>query len=127
MKRPDPSSRRDSKGSGKEGGRRRRPARGGVARRLVAPAFVLLVILAAGGLYFWVEAGRRFEGRLWDFPSRIYSDRLVLVPGSIATPAAVARRLDRSGYARVEGAPSSPGQYRRRGDRIEVQLRAATG
>ncbi len=127
MKRPDPRPHSGRKRSRAEGGRRKRSPRGRALKRTAALAFVLLVVFSAGWLYLWVEVGRRFEGRLWDFPSRVYSDGLVLVPGSIATPPAIARRLDRSGFVRVDGSPSSPGQYRRRGDRIEVHLRTSSG
>jgi penicillin-binding protein 1B len=79
-------------------------------------------------LYLWVEVGRRFDGRLWDFPSRVYSDRLVIAEGAAFSSAAIARRLDRSGYARVESSPGSPGQYRPRGgNRLDVHFRPYAG
>ena len=44
-----------------------------------------------------VSLTRRFEGRLWMLPSRIYSDVLVLSPGDPLEARELARRLDRSG------------------------------
>jgi penicillin-binding protein 1B len=127
MTRLDQPSRRERGKARVERGPRRRTSRGRFLRRAAAGAFVTLVLVVAVGLVLWVEVGRRFEGRLWDFPSRVYSDRLVLTPGSAASADAIARRLDRCGYARIEGAPASPGQYRRRSDRLDVDLRASAG
>jgi penicillin-binding protein 1B len=123
----DRPSRRDRKEARAAGRPRRGSARGGFLRRAAAIAFLALVLVAAAVVYLWVEVGHRFEGRLWDFPSRVYSDRLVLTPGSAASADAVARRLDRCGYARIETAPASPGQYRRRDDRLDVNLRESSG
>lgn len=78
-------------------------------------------------VYLDVEVRRVFEGRLWDLPARVYSDRLVLFPGTPAGPAEIVRRLERSGFARVEGNPAAPGQYRRRGTRLDVWTRAFRG
>lgn len=82
----------------------------------------LLVLGAAVLLYLYVEVTTRFEGRLWKLPSRVYSDRLVLRVGSAVPPGALVDRLDRSGY--VEDDPTRPGVYSKRGETLEVYLRA---
>jgi penicillin-binding protein 1B len=101
--------------------RKRRRRLGLVAKLGLALAAVLALLL----LYLYVEVTTRFEGRLWDLPSHVYSARLALSPGDALTPAELTARLDRSGYARREGrAPLRAGQYRRRGSDLEVHRRA---
>ena len=58
-------------------------------------------LIAAGLLYLHVSLTRRFEGRLWMLPSRIYSDALTVSSGDPLDPAVLTGRLDRSGYART--------------------------
>ncbi|HEX6853380.1 MAG TPA: PBP1A family penicillin-binding protein [Candidatus Polarisedimenticolaceae bacterium] len=76
------------------------------------------------GVVLYVEISRTFEGRVWTLPSRIYGERLVLLPGSAMSPATLEDRLERMGYAKVDGEPARPGQYRRRTSTLEVHLRA---
>jgi penicillin-binding protein 1B len=104
--------------------RRTERKRRGTKRRRGRLAVVALVLLAAGLLYLHVSLTRRFEGRLWMLPSRIYSDTLVLSPGDPLDANGLSRRLDRSGYARTDGTPRRPGQYARNGSLIEVNRRA---
>jgi penicillin-binding protein 1B len=79
-------------------------------------------------VYLYVEVTSRFEGRLWDLPSHVYSARLAVTQGGALTPAELAARLDRCGYARREGrAPLRPGQYRRRGEALEIHRRSFEG
>lgn len=85
----------------------------------------LSALLALLLLYLYVEVTSRFEGRLWDLPSHVYSARLAVAPGTALTPAELTARLDRCGYAKREGrAPLRAGQYRRRGGELEVHRRA---
>jgi len=105
-------------GRGKRSGRFR-----GWFRRL-APFFVIAAVISAGVfLYLYVEVTHRFENRLWDFPSGIYSASLSLSPGERFDPDALVRRLDRCGYGRSAKEPVRPGQYRRTDRALEVCLR----
>lgn len=88
---------------------------------VVLPGTVVGAILA---IVFFVEISRTFEGRVWNLPSRVYGDRLVVLPGTALSPASLEDRLDRMGYAKVEAEPAKPGQYRRRPGALEVHLRA---
>jgi len=101
--------------------------RGARRRRSWLPVLKLLVFPVVAGLflllYLDVEVTRRFEGRIFTVPTRIYSDRLRIHPGDPLGPDAVLRRLGRSGYAAVAGTPSRPGEYRKAGGRVEAYLR----
>ncbi len=97
------------------------------SRPLAAAAAVLFVALAGGILHLYVVVTSRFEGRLWQIPSKIYSSSLELRPGLLLSPDGVTRRLERSGYGRSEGTPSDPGQYRRSVDTLEIRARAFEG
>jgi penicillin-binding protein 1B len=94
-------------------------------RRWAKLALTVGAVLAVVLLYLYVEVTTRFEGRLWDLPSHVYSARLALSPGDALTPAELTARLDRCGYGKQEGrGPLRAGQYRRKGDQLEVHRRA---
>ena len=88
----------------------------------------LAVLLAAAGLLLavvlWFEVGRRFEGRLWDLPSHVYSARLSVTPQMPLTTSELARRLERLGYGRTtERGALRPGQFRVSASRLDVHRR----
>jgi penicillin-binding protein 1B len=86
------------------------------------------VAAAASFLHLHVSVTRRFEGRLWELPARIYSDALVLAPGDAVDLDRVVARLARTGYVETADAePRRPGQFRRRGGMLELQARAFAG
>ncbi len=101
--------------------------RRGTVRTVAGVLIFLFVALLCSALYLYVEITSCFEGRLWDFPSHVYSGSLVLGRGSPVVPAALVRRLERSGYSRVDGPPALPGQYRLRGDVLDVHCRSFDG
>src|SRR5262245_20152374 len=84
----------------------------------------LLVLAAIVTLAIYTQITLTFEGRLWTLPSRIYSASLSISRGTSLDREAFVARLARSGYARVETAPTRPGEYRARGSRVEAYLRA---
>ena len=87
----------------------------------------LLVAAAVTVLVVYTQITLTFEGRLWTLPSRVYSSRVRLSPGMTIDRESVAARLEHSGYARVSGAPSRPGEYGGRHGAIDVHLRAFGG
>lgn len=91
---------------------------------LVGVGLPVLVLSAILTVVLYVEISRTFEGRVWTLPSRIYGDRLVLVPGSVLPASVLADRLERMGYGKVDAEPARPGQYRRRPSVMEIHLRA---
>lgn len=111
-----------------KGARRpRRRRRGCLARLVLLVAVPGLVAAAILGVILYAEVTLTFEGRLWSLPSRVYSDRLSVATGDPVARDEIVGRLERSGYARIESEPSRPGEFRVRGNRLEVILRAFAG
>jgi len=65
---------------------------------------------------------KRFAGRLWDIPSKIYSDITLLYPGQALNPPLLLEKLDRLGYRPVSGSPSKPGEMRFSKTALEIYL-----
>ena len=76
-----------------------------------------------GLAYFTTRVVRRFDGRRWNLPSRIYSDLTVLRPGDAATVAGLASKLERLFYQAEDKTPERPGHFRREKDAIEIHTR----
>jgi penicillin-binding protein 1B len=104
--------------------RRRRASGRRYARWIVGlgvPAAVAIVVLL---IVVYAQITLSFEGRVWRLPSRVYSASLRLAPGMTVDRAALVERLVRSGYARIDAAPSRPGQFRVRPSVLEINVRA---
>ena len=97
--------------------------RSGRYRWLLGLGVPLLVVALVVVLAVFTQITLTFEGRLWRLPSRVYSARLHLIPGTVVDRDALAARLDRSGYARLDGSPGKPGQYRKRAGAIDLYVR----
>jgi penicillin-binding protein 1B len=78
-------------------------------------------------VYLYVQVTNRFEGQLWTFPSRVYSDRIALSRGSLVDSATVLAQLSRNGYARTDAPPATPGTYRFQGRTLDLYRRSFTG
>ena len=91
---------------------------------------IVLALLAVGlGVLFirFVLATHRLRDRLatgpsWSFPSRIYSDALVLEPGRSLPPDYLRAELEIRGY-RETREPREPGEWASRGNDVEIFLR----
>ena len=66
---------------------------------------------------------QQFEGRRWTLPARVYAQPIELYVGQPLSASRMAEELERLGYL-SQAKIDRPGQYRRRGDRIEVYVRA---
>ena len=66
---------------------------------------------------------QQFEGRRWTLPARVYAQPIELYVGQTLSAARMAEELDRLGYL-SQAKIDRPGQYRRRGERIDVYVRA---
>lgn len=95
--------------------------------RLLVQLCVLIsiVVTAAIALYLAdLTAGidKRFAGRLWDIPSKIYSDITLLYPGQTINRSLFLEKLTRLGYRPVSVPPSKPGEMRVTGASLELYL-----
>ena len=66
---------------------------------------------------------QQFEGRRWTLPARVYAQPIELYVGQTLSAARMAEELDRLGYL-SQAKIDRPGQYRRRGEHIDVYVRA---
>jgi penicillin-binding protein 1B len=83
-------------------------------------------LLLAGLLvlgYFTSVVVRRFDGRRWNLPSRIYSDLFVLRPGDGASVASLSAKLGRLYYQDDGTAPERPGHFHADTDALEIFTR----
>ena len=101
-----------------------------VRRQLQRGFFVvtlLLLLLLLAALIAVAVLDRRvtaqFEGRRWTLPARVYAQPVDLYVGQALSAERFAFELDRLGYLAVK-TPNRPGTYRRRGQRVEVHVRA---
>jgi penicillin-binding protein 1B len=118
-------TRRKKTGARKKKGKRgkRKQARGNRLRLYRALAVVATVVALVGFLHAYVSVTSRFGDQIWPIPSRVYSDVLVLAPGTVISADELARRLEDSGYSRTTGPPRRPGQFHASGGTVEVDLR----
>ena len=66
---------------------------------------------------------QQFEGRRWTLPARVYAQPLEVYVGQTLSSARFAQELSRLGY--IPTTPvDRPGTFKRRGDRVEVFVRA---
>jgi penicillin-binding protein 1B len=83
-------------------------------------------LLLAGLLvlgYFTNLVVRRFDGRRWNLPSRIYSDLFVLRAGDGASVASLGAKLGRLYYQDEGTAPDRPGHFHAEKDVLEIFTR----
>jgi len=103
------------------------PAGGRWGRRLWRLA-LLLGGVALGLMIPWVvylnhQVTTEFEGRKWDLPSRVFARAMELYPGAQVSLRDLELELKFSGYRRGDHA-ARPGQYRVRGNTLEVYRRS---
>jgi penicillin-binding protein 1B len=97
-------------------------------RRRLQRGFVLLTILlllvaVVAVLVLGHRVTRQFEGRRWTLPARVYAQPIELYVGQALSAAKFVEELERLGYL-AQAAPDRPGTYRRRGERVDLYLRA---
>jgi penicillin-binding protein 1B len=87
---------------------------------------LLPLLVGLGGGYLFTldrEIVRRFEGRRWRLPSKIYSDTFSLYPGGPLQGAHIQNRLRRLGYQPSTKKPLRKGEYRSGAGFMEIGLR----
>lgn len=90
-----------------------------------AIGFILLLLFLGAALYGWSvskDIERRFSGRRWSIPSRVYSDSTILYPGQEINRELFLDKLKDLGYREVSDLPDQKGEMRRRGDLLELYL-----
>ncbi|HSO21098.1 MAG TPA: transglycosylase domain-containing protein, partial [Desulfosarcina sp.] len=97
---------------------RHRPLIGG----LIVTVIVLAVVMAAGIGYLSREVDKRFSGRRWSIPSRIYADATLLYPGIRLNRPLFMRKLERLGYRSAEIPPRRKGELRVREKTLDLYL-----
>jgi penicillin-binding protein 1B len=69
------------------------------------------------------EVVEKFNGRRWNFPSRIYSDAFLIYPGLNLRAAGLADRLVRLNYREADAEPLRKGDFRRTPNGLDLFLR----
>jgi penicillin-binding protein 1B len=96
---------------------------------LVLAALVLIAAVVGAGVAFHElrELDRvvveKFNGRRWNFPSRIYSDAFLIYPGLNARAAGLTERLQRLNYRANDSEPLRKGDFRRTPTGLDIFLR----
>ncbi len=103
--------------------RGRRPRRPVRWRLLLAASCLAVVAIAAYVGYLDWEVRRRFEGKRWALPARVYARPLELYAGSALSPDELERELSALRYRPQEGA-GPPGTFARDGDVFRLRTRA---
>ena len=101
-----------------------------LVRRTISVVVRVALTLALGAIgtglcYAALVTGsvsRRFDGRKWSVPSRVYSDILLMYPGQRLSSKQFIARIDRLGYQRTKGKVAE-GQYRVSRRTVTVGLR----
>jgi penicillin-binding protein 1B len=97
-----------------------------VRRKLVLAGTGALLLLVLGtGLYVWhldAIVREQFLGRRWDVPARVYAAPTELYAGAAYPADELERELKALAY-RPTDAALAPGNYRRRGNSVEVAAR----
>jgi penicillin-binding protein 1B len=96
---------------------------------LVLAALVLAAAVAGAALAFHTlrqldrVVVEKFNGRRWNFPSRIYSDAFLIYPGLDTRAAGLIERLQRLNYQSTESEPLRKGDFRRTPNGVDIFLR----
>lgn len=95
-------------------------------KRVLKTVPLALAFLSLGlVLYCWhlsEEIERRFSGRRWSIPSRVFSDTTILYPGQNINRALFLDRLYRLGYMEVSHKPERRGELRTVGSVMDIFL-----
>jgi len=97
-------------------------ARRRLLRGLAVLAAIVIVPIAIIVLVLDRRVTAQFEGRRWTLPARVYAQPVELYVGQTLSAERCAQELERLGYNATQD-PTQPGTYRRRGDRIDVDVR----
>jgi penicillin-binding protein 1B len=99
-------------------------------RRLIVPSLIVIGIIfvltfigvAAYGWSLSKNIEKRFSGRKWSIPSKVYSDSTIIYPGQNINPALFIDKLKRLGYREVFNKPEQKGEMHRDGSTLYIYL-----
>ncbi len=93
---------------------------------LAAAILVVSVVAVVAWRYYGVLDAvvvEKFNGRRWEFPSRVYSDSFLIYPGLDLKAAGFFDRLRRLNYREVSEKPLRKGDFRHTDSGLEIYLR----
>lgn len=93
--------------------------RGFLVKLLVAGTVLAAVVV----IYLDAQVTRKFEGKRWALPAKVYARPLELYPGKALAADDLRWELERLGY-RAASSLQKPGSYRREEDRISLHSRS---
>ncbi len=97
-----------------------------ILKRLIGVAGLVLVLMGVSlPLYCWhlsSQIEKRFSGRRWSIPSRVFSDTTILYPGQNIDCAFFHDKLNRLGYWGVPNEPKRKGEMRTSASLVELFL-----
>ena len=94
----------------------------------ISAALLLLLVVAGvslGSWYVWHLSGvvkTKFEGRKWEFPSKIYADSKIIYPGINIPASHIREKLRRLGYRSTRNQPRTTGEYRIYGKSAIIEI-----
>lgn len=86
------------------------------------PLLILFLLFAAWLVYLDIEVQRKFDGRKWAMPARVYAQPLELYQGKQLTRADLVGELKALEYHSVNSL-SAPGQWRAAGNAVDIATR----
>lgn len=97
-----------------------------ILKRLIGVAGIALVMIGLSLLlYCWhlsSQIEKRFSGRRWSIPSRVFSDTTILYPGQNINRGLFHDKLNRLGYWEVPDEPKRKGEMRTSASLVELFL-----
>ncbi len=84
--------------------------------------FLSLCIVIIYGMSLTSLIEKRFSGRKWQLPSKVYSDTTILYPGLRLSRELFHKKLLRLNYREVTGAPTQKGEIKISPDRLDIFL-----
>jgi len=92
---------------------KKRPSRTSkILKGIFFVAMLFSAFLAAYGFYLSSEIDKRFSGRRWSIPSKVFSDTTILYPGQEIQRVSLEMKLERLGYRKVNHRPRVMGEVR---------------
>lgn len=93
--------------------------------RWLFKGIVFALVLTGAGLvlYSWhlsTQIEKRFSGRRWSIPSRVFSDTTLLYPGQVMSLPLFHEKLEHLGYRKVSHRPERKGELRTLGSVMEL-------